>query len=504
MAGALSPPRHWLEAVPLAPALVGVCVAVVAVTADWRLLVPLAIGLPLAATAVVAGPKATDVPEAADEPFGHGSVLHRLPYLSATWAALIALNLLRLLSPNRAADAAASGDASLDNLLQVGATGMAVLVLVSALLRGWSRPVPRPAWLFIGFGLWAATSVLWSQTQLFTLVRGSQYLVLALFTAYTAARAATEPGFTRDLLARTLRLVTFYVGAASLWWLAEVGIDHPRVNWRGNSPNTVGAAMMLPVLGLLAHPRRAWITRPLPWWTVVSGLAVLLYLTRSRTFVGAAVLAGIALLATAGRHNARILGLGAGAMLIVTSLTMVFAWEQVLEIVFRGESSNRVTGFAGRMELWEWVFQNPAGSEVWGVGLGASRGRIPASWHPDNAHNAWVDLLQDLGVVGVGLMAAVVLAAVALVVLRRSLPGAWTLGVVVIATVTGISIGQPGWAAALLGLGIVAAVDHDARVPDLGSGWSRAGASDQEHDPGQQQQAAEGAEAGQDHRAGQG
>lgn len=480
----------------------GLAVGVVAVLVDWRLLVPLAIALPLSASAlahVLSG--APTLPARPVQPMRELSVLHGMPFLSVTWAALIVFNLLRLLSPNRAASAAAQGDASVDNLLQLGATGLAALVVASLVVHGWSRPVPRTAVLFVLFGLWAAASVMWSESFIYTLARGPQYLVLALFTAYTAARAATEPGFTDELLFRVVRLVTVYVVLASLLWLAEVGIDNPRVNWRGNSPNTVGAAMMLPVLGILAHPWRDRITRPVPWWSVVGLLTVLLYFTRSRTFMAAAVGTALVLLLMVGRRRSQLLAVGVGSLMVVGALAVTFAWEQVLGMVFRGESAERVTGFAGRVDLWRWVLDHPAGSEIWGVGLGASRGRIPADWNPDNAHNAWVDLLQDLGVVGVGLMAAVVLSVLVLVVARRSLHGAWTISVVAVGTITGVSIGQPGWAAALLALAVVAVHDRDVLAEAVTPRWalvSSRRSPDQEGHPHREQQGPQGAESDED------
>jgi exopolysaccharide production protein ExoQ len=76
-------------------------------------------------------------------------------------------------------------------------------------------------------------------------------------------------------------------------------------------------------------------------------------------------------------------------------------------------AAGKDASLSGRTELWAVVTREIYERPVLGAGYGAfwreGRGReLVSTWNPRQSHEAYLDLLLDLGVVGVGLVAAVV------------------------------------------------------------------------------------------------
>ena len=425
-------------------AAVGVLSGAASVLLDWRLLVPIAFGVPLALMAVLAAwPHEGDRLSLSPQPTFHGAV-HDVRWVAASLVLAATFAGVGFFDGARDASEAASGNLSRDNLLELAAMGMGTLTVLSALRQGWRHRVPPHAWLFVAYAGLTLASVLWSRLPLFSAARAFEFATVAGLAAYGAMRAANERGFADRLLVQVFRLLTVVVGALAALSVAQGGLDYERFSFRGTHPNTAAAMMLVVMLALAFHPQRARITRPVPWWVVVVALAPLVHATGSRVYTFAAVVALAAGGAMAGLRDKRVgalnLAVGASAVALVAHL----ASDQVVEFLRREQDEHGVRGLNGRLELWDWVLSNPVGSEVYGVGVGAVRGGLPVSWDPSNAHSAWIDILQTLGVLGLGVMGALVLAVALLALVRRSVQGTWMGVFLVVSSTTSVTISQPG------------------------------------------------------------
>lgn len=460
-----------------------VLVATASVVLDWRLLVPLALGLPLTVGALlttdpdVPEPRPGGRPGRAPRPLrppGPGSLLHRPATLGAIWAALLYLTTLQLLAGRRSVSAAAEGAVSADILLELLAVGAAGAVVASALRRGTMGLGPPVARLLILHATLAFLSASWSRLSLYSYVRATELVVIVLFTAYCASRASEDPAFLDDMLEQFLRAIAIVAVVLAFYGLSTGGMSADRFTWKGTHPNNAASILIVPLLAIAFHPQRARITRPVPWWLVCAGLLPLVHATGSRGTIAAAVAATVAMALIRSLHDSRAGALAVAAALIVGGLVSLMLYEEVVEFVMRGQSTDSVAGLNGRIEVWRHVLAEPLGSEVWGVGYGAARGVLPVSWGATNVHSAWIDTLQTLGVLGLGTLGATVLTTISLAVLRRSVVGIWLVTFVFVSSLTSITIAQPGYMFILLCVSIVtvsatrpaaAPTEPDASVP---------------------------------------
>ena len=437
---------------------------------DWRLAVPLGLGLPLA-TVIVVDPLLmrpglaawTPTPSTPTAITRARTGLHSHRSIATVWALLFLGSEFKFLAGDRPTHLASSGSLSGDNLVELLTYVPAALVVGSALRHGWPGRMPRIA---LGYGLYAAfalLSVTWSELTLLSAGMALQLCGLAAFTAYSATRAAAEPDFAERLLLPLFRYIVLAIVLMAASGVLEGLLAAPRFTWRGQHPNGAAGLMVVATLMVVLHPRRALLTRPLPWWSVVLGLLPLTYATGSRATVGAGLIALSVALAVAATRNSRIGAFGVGVGLVAIGSAMGYASDKVVQFLYRGQSTSEVVDLNGRMELWTYALQHPEGSEVWGVGVGAARSDWPLSWDPQHVHSAWIDSLITLGVIGAAVLGAVVVALLALVVLRRHVQVAWMATLAAVASLTSVAISQPGYT--LIVLALAMALIPAARPP---------------------------------------
>ncbi len=437
---------------------VGIVAATAAVQLDWRLAVPLGMTLPLALWVTMAD--ASHPPSAPALPVSPRGirVFHSEAVLGWTWLALLVAPGVNVFSQTsrRYSGQAASGNLTIDNLVMLAASMVALVAVGFALQRGWPARPTILSRVFLLFTVLALASTVWSRLPLYSFGRGIQYVAIGGLTVLTASRCAADRGLFPRLIDRITRPYVAIVSALALWGVATHGFAD-RFQWPGTHPNGCASIMALAVLLVLVNPRRARVLAPVPWWLPVVLLVPLVTQTGARgntmTMVGAVVVAAAIL----GMRDARWLGvvLGVGLMAAAAALSIFF--EEIVSFVHRGQSTDAVLSLNGRVEAWQYALEHPVGSELWGVGLGANQGTSGASWNPYNSHSAWIDLLQTLGVLGVSLMATVVLAAIAISVLRRFAFGAMMGAFALVASTTSSTLAVPDRMPALLGL-VVAGV----------------------------------------------
>lgn len=442
-----------------------------AVTLDWRLLVPIGLGLPLVAV-VVWDELARDAARAGASPHSPSAgiaspsdwLLHEsvIGLALALW--FLRLHVLLFAVPGVFGTLARSG-------VRIAVHALPLMIVVQALRRGWPGRVPRPALLLGAFTLFAVASVTWSRDPAESAERAVQWALVVGLTLYCSSRAATEPGFVDRLLARFLRYISWGALGLATWGVATGFLSADRFSWPWQHPNVAAALLLVPCIGLLFHPRRSTISWPLPWGLVVVVLAAFGYATASRLTAAAAIVALACGWFVVALRDSRVGGLGLGVGLLAIGLVAGVAADAFSAWLHRGQATETVVGLNGRVELWRWALDNPLGSEIWGVGVGAAQATAAVSWEAEHLHSSWIDFLQTLGVIGLALMGGVVVACVLLVVSRRSPHAAWLLGFVIVISIAEFGFAGPRYSLIMLCLAIVAVSGlpaHERRPSRLG------------------------------------
>ena len=142
---------------------------------------------------------------------------------------------------------------------------------------------------------------------------------------------------------------------------------------------------------------------------LMAGLMIALLMTNSVTALVATVVAtGVYVLLTTTSYRAGALQLAAlGAFGLVQFIGPQTLKSFFFALVGRDES------MSGRDTLWADVFREGLKSPVFGSGYGAfwyeGRGReLTGTWNPRQAHNAYIDVFVDIGLVGLLLVLVVV------------------------------------------------------------------------------------------------
>lgn len=277
--------------------------------------------------------------------------------------------------------------------------------------RDWQpgRVIRQNAPVFILTGL-ALVSILWSTAELLTLRRGIALLGTTFFGLYLVTRFSTE---------ELLRVVTYTLGLCSLLsllcciFLPHLGIhqDHHALAWRGvyENKNTLGCLMALGVV--------AWIINALaePRLRVLAGTGgtlSLFMLIMSESITSLLILIGllviILLLYTFRRGYT-------GAAVVMGTLAAAAAAGLVLQPELLLLLTGREANLSGRTDLW-WAVWEATKQRPW-LGYGYSafwlgwQGPSAHLWHtlhwtPLHAHNGYLELWLQLGLVGVAVFAA--------------------------------------------------------------------------------------------------
>lgn len=269
-------------------------------------------------------------------------------------------------------------------------------------------PIPlRPTAIRLSGAAWvglSAVSVAWAPVPSVAAVRASELVVVAALS-FVWMRTAD-----RDLMHQVahlfLALITVSV-IAGFWWRTPVSkrqID--RFSWFAVHPVTAGALLAIAcVIGafyLLQRERSNVIRWPPGAYGVATFICMLgLVLSKTRGSIGAAII-GVAVVWTwsVSRRNR----LAAAAM--GGAVTAVFAmyWVQPLTTyLLRGESTLTLASFNNRMPLWELAGRRLIERPALGWGLGSTRVLFLEAWGGGGAHNAFINVAVETGLVGLAL-----------------------------------------------------------------------------------------------------
>lgn len=281
-------------------------------------------------------------------------------------------------------------------------------------------------WLALaGLLLWCSLSLLWASDRGMVLADLWHWYAVALLMLIVATSMV-------DRRAIVLIAAAFVAGAVLSVGQGVVGSElstsataidtasEPRLSGGKGDPNFL-AAGIVPAMAL-ALALFAYVQRLVPRWLLIGAMAVLalgLAASQSRGGAVAALLAVVAGLVVFRDRRTSVLALTAG-IIGVAAAWFAFspgAWERVTDFD---------SGGSGRNELWTVAWRMVESNPVHGVGLNnypAVSGEYvsePGSLErldlivdrAQVAHNAYLQLLAETGIIGLGLFLAVIAASI--------------------------------------------------------------------------------------------
>lgn len=306
-------------------------------------------------------------------------------------------------------------------------------VIVVALVR-WRamREALRSAWLLLLLVALAFLSAFWSDAPELVLRRSTTLAATTLFAVYLAARF--ELG---DLVALLVKLNviwavgSFVIAVAAHHLVMSGNVDYPTA-WRGvfTAKNVLGSACGFGIIVAVYALWRGYGSR-LAAATIIPANLLLLYMSQSKTPLVVLCAAGYVALTAAAFRRRDGAGFMTGFVLLVAGIAglgaLTVGWQDILVLL------GRDTTLTGRSDIWETVLEF-IGRRPWlGYGYGAfwRNDAVEARaiwgmlfWTVPHAHNAWLEVGLALGIVGMGLVSLLWLAALFRAVRILTLPAA--------------------------------------------------------------------------------
>jgi O-antigen ligase len=278
---------------------------------------------------------------------------------------------------------------------------------------------PRLTWLMWGFFAWATLTLLWASSTGTGLTALSRYLpnLLLLPIAYTAVRGR------RDLEIVLTAIVLGAILAATFGVLQPpstvAGLEERATGTIGD-PNELAAALLV---GLALGTGLVLARDASPLLRLTGLLAVPLCVAGIFLSLSRGGLVALAVMLTAGAMFAGRWRAAMAALLVIMATTGVIYFTQVASLPAR-ERITTVNGGSGRSDLWKVGLRMVRAHPVGGVGVGnfqnvsskyalqpggLERPELIFSAEPKVAHNTYLQVLSETGVVGFLLFIGLVL-----------------------------------------------------------------------------------------------
>jgi O-Antigen ligase len=282
---------------------------------------------------------------------------------------------------------------------------VATLVIRSrrALLSSYRGAVSKG--LLLGWPLLAVGSTLWSPFPLFTFVRAMQLVVIASLALLMVRIWRTDPEAGDAVWVRTLTLfvnvvtffavIGFFFGAES-----ETGA---RFTWPGVHPGLAAIYVGTALLILVAGGRSVTAFRR---WSRLARIVLCvtaLYSGQTRGVLVAVVIAFAATLWFRGREQPAIRYIGLAYYVVALGIVVIMAATPIVGYFSRGGGTEQLTSLNGRIALWGVAIDQLDSGGKWltGFGYGASRDvLLPEVEWAGSAHSFWIEILLDLGIIG--------------------------------------------------------------------------------------------------------
>lgn len=272
--------------------------------------------------------------------------------------------------------------------------------------RSFVRGIPDCKWAIVVVAL-ALASALWAADPPFAIRKGLIFLATTMFGIYFGTRYRRHEQVILILWAVGLLAV---MSISMVVLFPQYGIDHfvHPGDWRGVfiTKNTMARVVVLGVVALCCSPRR-WLGTGVPWFVCLVAFSALIVLSGSAT----ALVTGVLLFALTRMYRlirlpvtTRIPILMASLLVSVLIVTAVIEQREVLLALLGRDAT-----LTGRVPLWNSVLASIGGRPLLGYGFdsfwngmaGPSAAIVIAvGWVPPYAHNGFLDICLDLGVVG--------------------------------------------------------------------------------------------------------
>lgn len=268
---------------------------------------------------------------------------------------------------------------------------------------------------------WAAASILWS-TERGTTARELVRLYLYIGVAAAIARRF-DPRSLCCILAIALGgsvLVSFgfeIITGGFRPWLADyrlTGSMHCNIL----AAQATLVALIAYAFAVRRDPRAAM------WWTIFVVATVIVYFTKARAAL-VSVAVGAAVVHVVGRPIRHWLLLATTAATLLATVLLagtmfgVFDGREAQLVTSLGRTDD-TQALTGRIPLWNFVGEQLSGHELQGCGWGAFwlvertlTAHDALGWYPRHSHNAYVQIVVNLGVVGLTIALAVGIRALA-------------------------------------------------------------------------------------------
>ena len=374
---------------------------------------------------------------AVDHPGRHVLVQHRpKPNFSKRgvfdrWALPVGLLMLIIASDYkfRKRDPGAAVSGGLDAGIALELLLYAVVVGMLAVRRSGPprlRRLALPAFSAVSYVGFMTVTVLYALYPTYAIVRSVQMFVL---TAVVLEMAASGD---RALFHRFAHLYMTLIMLSVVYGVVRPSpplseIQKGRFTWLAIHPTVSGVLTGTAAVIALAYCLWGARPRPGPRWTHAAYLVSVTMLTvavlsvHTRGAVLGASAGAFVLLLFAVRGKARLAALSVLALTVL--LTLVLAWNAVVDYFVRDEPTTQLTNLNSRTDYWAVALDAVADKPVFGYGLAAARGLFVEQTGLGGGHNAVINVLVDLGAVGLVLWGSMVLGTVvAAVRARRRMP----------------------------------------------------------------------------------
>jgi len=286
---------------------------------------------------------------------------------------------------------------------------IAAELAICAIVGVWalSRLIPeRPRFeplimIMWGYILTTATSAIYSPFPMLAVARSIQLVIIGAVIHLVATRGDVTT--ISRLLHGWVVVLTFSIGAGLVYVAPTTGPQQGRFTWFSVHSVTSGSmlAVSVPVLlGLcLAAGRRA-----MPWPRSVYGVlfathVVALLATRTRgSIAGAAVALLVVGWLWSGRRTRPELVLGG---LVAGGALVVGFGRPILEFLTRGATVDQIGTLNRRTEIWSLAWESFLQRPFFGLGFNSANGVFFDETQLGGAHNAFVNVMIDVGVFGV-------------------------------------------------------------------------------------------------------
>lgn len=298
----------------------------------------------------------------------------------------------------RASDQAISGSADPFIVVELGIY-MAVGCYLVVRLRPTMRNHVVMVWT-VGYLLAAAASTVYAPFPVFALVRGVQ-LVVILLTLLQFVHDA-DLAVMRRLLHGYVVLVTASIGIGMAYVAPQTGEQLGRFTWLYTHSVVAGAMLAASVVMLFGM----WLTHRtagLPWGRWAYALLLVVHVvallqTRTRGSIGSAMVAMVIVtLLWLDAKGARDLFIAASVLVTLVVLTVA---QPILAYLLRNSDFEQLASLNRRTDLWAMAIDMFAERPLIGFGFTSTRGLFLERTSLGGAHNAFVNILVDLGVVG--------------------------------------------------------------------------------------------------------